>query len=118
MKITLTVTGGFTGMGGKWEIEAGSEAAQRTAELQSLAQLIDQARAAGIFGKDYSVTEPQQTRADEIVRDHQMYELTVNGERMRWSEPAPAGATAIPSFVRELKQRIMRNAPRRPYQPL
>jgi hypothetical protein len=121
MKITLTVTGGFTGVGGKWEIEAGSDATQRPAELQHLVQLIDEARSAGVFENDYSIAPPHQgpttagRPADEIIRDQQTYELTVNGERVRWCEPALASATAVPSFLRELKQRIMRSAPRQPY---
>jgi hypothetical protein len=119
MKITLTVTGGFTGVGGKWEIEAGSDATQRPAELQHLVQLIDEARSAGVFENDYSIAPPHQgpTTAGRPadIRDQQTYELTVNGERVRWCEPALASATAVPSFLRQLKQRIMRSAPRQPY---
>src|SRR5438128_8142071 len=57
LKITLTVTGGFTGIGGKWEIDAASGEAQSgidAVEMQSLTQLVAAARSAGVFGNDYS----------------------------------------------------------------
>ncbi len=127
MKITLTVTGGFTGIGGKWEIDAASGGAQSgidAVKMQSLTQLITAARSAGVFGNDYS--EPPAhgaapapiERADAIPADFQTYELEVNGERVRWREPAAAGTAAAPPIVRQLKRRIMQNTPRQPYQPL
>ena len=127
MKITLTVSGGFTGVGGKWEIDAASDAAQRrigAGDLESLAQLVAEARAAGVFGNHYSaaptpaVAPASAGPAGPIPADFQTYELEVNGERVRWREPAAASTAAAPPIVRQLKQRIMRNTPRQPYQPL
>ncbi len=127
MKMTLTVSGGFTGVGGKWEIDAGSDAAQRrmgAGDLESLTQLIAQARAAEVFGKDYSAAPTAAGApasagpAGPIPADFQTYELEVNGERVRWREPAGASTAAAPPIVGQLKQRIMRNTPRQSYQPL
>jgi hypothetical protein len=127
MKITLTVTGGFTGIGGKWEIDAASGGAQSgndAVKMRSLTQLIAAARSAGVFGNDYSevprrgaARDPVE-RADTIPADFQTYELEVNGERVRWREPAAASTATAPPIVRQLKQRIMQNTPRQPYQPL
>ena len=127
MKITLTVTGGFTGIGGKWEIDAASGEAQSgidAVEMQSLTQLVAAARSAGVFGNDYSemprrgAARAPVERPDTIPADFQTYELKVNGELVRWREPAASNRAAAPPIVRQLKQRIMRNTPRQPYQPL
>lgn len=113
MKITLTVSGGFTGVGGKWEIDSASDWARQkigASELESLGQLVAEARAAGTFGKDYSAASPLPPA------DSQTYELQVDGEGVRWSEPAPASAAGALPLVRRLKQCIMLHAPRQPHQ--
>jgi len=125
MKITLTVSGGFTGVGGKWQIDTASGAARQrigSDELESLGQLVAEARSAGVFGNDYSAAaQPGAARTsvappDAIPADFQTYELQIGGERVRWSEPAPASGAAAPSLVKQLKQRIMLHAPRQPSQ--
>jgi len=124
MKITLTVTGGFTGVGGKWEIDIPAAQAQRgtnPGDLESFAQLVGDARAAGVFGHDYSAAAqpgdasvPARLPA-RIPADLQTYQLQVDGESVRWSEPAAENPAGVPQLVRQLKQRIQRYAPRQPY---
>jgi len=126
MKAVLTVTGGFTGIGGKWEVNLSSDETKRSVvpeQLGALQQLVAEARKAGVFGQDFTVASSMGATGSPAPSaapgraDFQTYELTVDGENVRWSEPAVAGATAAPPVLKELKQWMMRNTKRQPYQP-
>jgi hypothetical protein len=125
MKAVLTVSGGFTGIGGKWEVNLASDETRRSLapdQLGTLQRLVAEARKAGVFGQDFSAAPSQGASGSPLASaapgraDLQTYELSVDGEKVKWSEPAPAGASAAPPVLKELKQWMMRNAKRQPYQ--
>ena len=123
MKVVMTMTGGFTGIGGKWEIEA-EKAKQRVQpeRVNELNRLVEQALSEGVFGKDFSkpspVTEKTSGSApNSVAADMQTYELSVDGQRIKWSDPSPAGAAAAPPIVESLKDWMLENAERQPYRP-
>ena len=126
MKAVLTVSGGVTGIGGKWEVDLASDETKRgiaSDQLGLLKQLVAEARKADVFGRDFSAA-PSTSASDSPapsaapgLADLQTYELTVDGDQVKWSEPAVAGARAVPAVLKELKQWMMRNAKRQPYQP-
>jgi hypothetical protein len=126
MKAVLTVSGGVTGIGAKWEVNLASDETKRSIasdQLGRLQQLVAEARKAGVFGRDF--TAPPSTSASGSPApsaasgraDFQTYELAVDGENVKWSEPPVAGAGAAPPVLKELKQWMMRNAKRQPHQP-
>lgn len=47
--------------------------------------------------------------------DAQTYDIEVDGEHVRWIEPAPPGAAAAPPIVQSLKTWMMENTERQPY---
>jgi hypothetical protein len=127
MNVVLTVSGGFTGIGGKWEIDTSSEtlaAGVDPRQAKKLQDLVDQARTDGVLNKDFSkvaengkTSSGAATSTTQVPADMQTYELTINGERATWSEPAPAGAAAAPPVLENLKQWMFQNTKRQPYRP-
>ena len=57
MKAVLTVSGGVTGIGGKWEVDLASDETKRgiaSDQLGLLKQLVAEAHKADVFGQDFS----------------------------------------------------------------
>ena len=111
MKVVLTVTGGFTGVGGKWETEipVGGDA---PAALQ---KLLETARAEGVLGRDFSAEPGSSTASPGVATDLQTYELQMDGGNTKWSEPSPTGAEAAPPVLKNLKSWMMQNTKRGPF---
>lgn len=116
MKVVLTVTGGFTGVGGKWETEipVGGDA---PAALNALQKLLETARAEGVLGRDF-IAEPgssSSTASQGVSADLQTYELQVEGGHTKWTEPSPTGTKAAPPVLKNLKSWMMQNTKRGPF---
>jgi hypothetical protein len=128
MKAVMTVSGGFTGVGGKWELDTSSDESRqnlKAAQIEEMAQLVSEARTEGVFGKDFSkaaqgseTSAPSSTGSPaQVPADIQTYELIINGERVRWNEPALAPASATPPVIEKLKNWMLQNTQRQPYRP-
>lgn len=119
MRATLTVTGGFTGAAGKWEVDAAS-ADQKMAvapdKWQEFERLVNQAQAEHVFGQDYTKTASV-VSPTSVPADMQTYELLIDGRSVRWTEPIGTGSAAAPDVVKALKSWITRNTKREPFRP-
>lgn len=118
MKASLVVTGGFTGIGGRWDVDptsAGMKSPLAAGGWHEFEKLVTQARSEGIFGEDY--TAKNAIERSGMVADGQTYELVVDGKSVKWTEPAPAGSAAAPESIRALKRWITSNAKRMPFRP-
>jgi hypothetical protein len=112
----MTVTGGFTGVGGRWEADAKSFQSATGAgpgKFDELAQLVKQARSEGVFGKDLSSAASGGT--PQAMPDAQRYDVEIDGEHIRWNEPPPGGAAAAPPVVQSIKNWVIDNTERQPY---
>ena len=120
MKASLVVTGGFTGIPGKWEVDATTDekkTALASDDLQEFEKLVAQAEAEKVFGEDYAAKSSGAIGPMAATADGQTYELTVNGKTVKWAEPSPSGAGVAPNVVKELKRWITRNCKRAPFRP-
>ena len=121
MKVVMTLTGGFTGVGGRWELESDTDKKGLKADrLDELNRLVSQARAEGFLGKDFTTTASDNKKVSgsmpgPVPADMQTYELAIDGQRTKWTEPSPAGAAAAPAIVESLKDWMLENAERQPY---
>jgi hypothetical protein len=114
MHVVMTLTGGFTGVGGRWEANANSfnSAAGGNSKFDELARLVQQARAQGALGRDFSESKGAMPQP---FPDAQTYDIEVDGEHVRWTEPPPNDAAAAPPVLQSLKAWLIDNVERQPY---
>ncbi len=125
MKATLIRTGGFAGVAAKWEFDGtshGSTPEPAGPDIKEFERLISLVRAKGALGRDYTAPSSRGPSAGkpnpaEIPADLQSYELVIDGQSVKWTEPGPTGSGGAPGIVSELASWIMENAKRGPVRP-
>lgn len=120
MKATLVVTGGFTGIPGKWEVDPTSaemKSMVTPGEWQVFENLVAQAQAERVFDEDYATKATTTVGPSTVSADMQYYELFIDGKSVKWSEPSTSDPGAVPDVVKALKRWITRNAKRNPFRP-
>jgi hypothetical protein len=119
-KVELRMTGGFTGIGGRWAIDLRSGRAEGVLtedKIKALTDIIEKCRSEGSLSKDFSQPlEKNKSSPLAAMPDSQTFELDVDGQEVKWNDPAPSGLTAPPN-LNQLKDWIRENVPRQPYMP-
>src|SRR5437762_3102336 len=90
MKASLVVTGGFTGIPGKWEVDATStekKSVVAPGDWQEFEKLVAQAQVERVFGEDYTTKSNAASGPLSVPADMQSYELIVDGKSVKWTEP-------------------------------